>query len=166
MYAAKSSLFQNFNECITQKHYFYMKIHGFSSWHPYRGSTIWPSNSLVKTATPLHILIRVCVDFWSPNTRILECMQWNHNFFTELNDPDLRSAIWPSNSLDKTATPILILDRDVDSWDSKSKIFECMQRNLHFFISLTNVSCKSITFSWKSIDSQVATPIEDLRSDP
>ena len=76
------------------------------------------------------------------------------------------SAIWCSNSLDKTAIPFLIFDRGVEFWPSKSRIFECMQRNRHFFGKLTNVSCKITTFLWKSMDSQACTPIEDPRSDP
>ena len=96
------------DECITQNQYFSMKIHGFSSLHPYRGS-----------------------------------------------------AIWPSNSLDKTATPFLILDRGVEFWASKSNIFECMQRNRNFFRKLTNVLCRINIFLWKSIDSEACTLIED-----
>ena len=50
----------------------------------------------------------------------------------KIDDPYRRSAIWPSNSLDKTATPFLILDRGVEFWGPKSWIFKCMQRNRHF----------------------------------
>ena len=83
----------------------------------------------------------------------------------DFDDPYRGSAIWPSNSLDKTATPFLILDRGVEFWGSKGRIFQCMQRNRHFFKKLTNVSHKIHTFLWKSIDSRAGTPIKDLRSD-
>ena len=91
--------------------------------------------------------------------RINECLQ-------EINDPYPGFMIGPSNSLDKTATSFLILDRGVDFWGPKSKIFVCMQRNHYFFRKLTNVSNKIFTFQWKSMDSQAGTPIEDPRSDP
>ena len=86
------------------------------------------------------------------------------NGFSSLH-PYQGSAIWRSNSLDKTATPFLILDRRLDFWSSKSWIFWYMQRNPHFLRKLTNVSRKITTFLWKSIDSQASTPIEDPRSD-
>ena len=95
-----------------QNHYFSLKIHRFSTYHPYAGFVVW-------------------------------C----------------------SNSLDETATPLCILDRGVDFWGPKSKIFECMQRNRHSFWNLTNVSSKIITFLWQSIDSQACTRIQDPWSD-
>ena len=116
MYAAKSSLFLKFNECITQNHYFYMKIHGFSSLHPYRESAIWFSNSLDKTGTSFLILDRG-VDFWSPNDRIFECLQRNHNFFTELTKAYMKSM-----------TPIE--DSRPDSWILSTK------QPLHFWSSI------------------------------
>ena len=104
------------NECIRQNQYFSMKIHGFSSLHPYRGSAIWPSNSLDKTATPCLILDRG-VDFWSPNGRIFECMQRNHNFFKEL-----------TNAYKKSMTPI------EDSWSDPQIL--STKRPLHFWSSI------------------------------
>ena len=80
--------------------------------------------------------------------------------------PQIRGyAMWPSNSFDETATAFRILDRGVEFWGPKTKIFECMQRNRHFFWNLTNVSNKIITFLWQSIDSQACTPIQDPWSD-
>ena len=88
--------------------------------------------------------------------RINECLQ-------KINDPYRGFAIWPSNSLDETATPFLILDRGVHFWGPKSWIFKCMQRNRHFCRKLNNVSYKIITFLWKSIDSDACTPrVRDL----
>lgn len=54
----------------------------------------------------------------------------------------------------RTATPLRILDRGVDCWSSKSRVFECMQRNNNLIKELTNVYRKSMT------------PIEDWRSEP
>ena len=115
--------------------------------------------------TPFHILDTKCTpklnfQMYAAKSlffqRINECLQ-------EIDDPYRRSAIWPSNSLDKTATPFLILDRGVDFWGPKSRIFKCMQRNRHFFRKLTSVSHKIITFLWKSIDSDACTPrVRDL----
>ena len=79
--------------------------------------------------------------------RINECLQ-------EIDDPYRGFAIWPSNSLDKTATPCLILDRGVDFWSPNGRIFKCMQRNHNFFKELTNAYKKSMT------------PIQDSWSDP
>ena len=141
---------------------------------PYRGYAIWPSNSLDKTATPFLILDRG-VEFWRSKSWIFECMQRNCYFFQNLTNvsrkintfpwksmdsqactpiEDPGSAIWPSNSLDKTATPFRILDRGVDFWSPNGRIFECMQRNHNFFKELTNAYKKSMT------------PIQDSWSDP
>ena len=96
-------------------------------------------------------------------------------------------AIWPPNSLDKTATLFLILDRCVEFWGPKWWIFECMQRNRHFSKKITHVSHKITTFLWNLPLSTIRdlnlefsnlfkeltntyrksmTPIKDSRSDP
>ena len=116
MSAAKSLLFQKIDKCITQNHYFSMKIHGFSSLHPYRRSAIWPSNSLDKPATPCLIFDRG-VDFWRPNARIFKCMQRNQIFFTEL-----------TNAYRKSTTPIK--DPRSDPWILSTK------QPLHFWSSI------------------------------
>ena len=82
--------------------------------------------------------------------RINECLQ-------EINDPYRGFAIGPSNSLDETATPIRILDRGVDFWALKSRIFECMQRNHSFLQNLMKVSCKIRTFLRIFIYSQASS---------
>ena len=175
MYATKSQLFHRINECLQEID------------NPYQRSAIWPSNSLDKTATAFLILDRD-VDSWASKSKMFECMQRNRHFFRNLTNvsrksitfpwksmdsqagtpiedprshPQIRGyAMWPSNSLNETASPFRILDRGVDFWGPKSKIFECMQRNRHFFWNLTNVLRKTITFLWKSIDSQNCTSIE------
>ena len=84
-----------------------------------------------------------------------------NEYLQEMNDPYQKFAIWPFNSLDETATPFLILDRDVHFWRPPSKMIECMQRNHHFFKKCLNVLCKISTFLWKPIASQATTPTED-----
>ena len=86
-----------------QNQYFSLKIHWFSSYHPYGGFVIWYSNSLDETATPLRILDRG-VDFWSSKSRVFECMQRNNNFFKEL-----------TNVYRKSMTPI-------EDWRSEPRI--------------------------------------------
>ena len=133
---------------------------------PYRGLAIWPSNCFDETTTPCLILDRG-VEFWHTKIKIVEYMQRNHYLFKKIFNVSckitashwnpwilkLAVAIWPSNSLDETATPFLILDRALDFWNPKSRIFECMQRNRYCFRKLTSVYRKS------------RIPIEDWRSD-
>ena len=106
MYAAKSSLFLKFDECIKQNHYFSVTLHGFSSLHPHPGSVIWCSNSHDETAAPCLILDRG-VDFWSPNGRIFKCMQRNRHFFTKLTNISRKISTCLWKSMDSPAgTPI------------------------------------------------------------
>ena len=77
--------------------------------------------------------------------KINECITQNQYFFLKIHG----FVIWYSNSLDEMPTPFLILNRGVEFWASKNRIFKCLQRNRHFCRKLTNVSRKITTFPWK-----------------
>ena len=102
--------------------------------------------------------------------KINECITQNQYFSLKIHGFSSYHlgwfVIWYSNSVDEMTTPFLILDRGVELWGSKSRIFECMQWNHHFFRKLIHVLCKIITFSKNHLILKLAPHIEDPRSDP
>ena len=123
MYAAKSSFFQKFDECITQKHYFSLQIHGFSSWHPYRGSEMewlfclensWVRSRIFDRGRRFPVRIR---QFFKKMTISLHTFE---NFVVRVSEIDtpIKDQTWSGCFVERIQGPDRGSSIGVQAWES------------------------------------------------